>query len=331
MRTTIQRFLPVALTVAFISACADAPTSTVKNLPAPPSLHQGVIATPGFEQVILCKAGPVGTYTFDATASHPVLRNESAAGLHDLTAATYTINVTAGSTINIGGNQVPGACYSFGTNLHNHIALASGGVNATVTVVEAGIPAGIDFDHVLKYQNDAGTITSSTSTTNSATVQVGGVTVASLGASITFFNVPEPPPSGCTYTKGWYQNKNGAPTVIAVDGRTIAEAQAIFAATPGQPGGVTWGVGALTNNKPNNLLNLYQQFLAALQNLGGDANEDNGPPAVDAAIDAVQAATGGSGLYISMVAGTDVGALTGVLASFNEGAFADWPHCGWLN
>jgi hypothetical protein len=132
------------------------------------------------------------------------------------------------------------------------------------------------------------------------------------------------PTTGCTYTKGWYQNKNGAPTVIAVDGRTKSEAQQIFAATPGQPGNVTWG----DDNKPNNLLNLYQQFLAALQNLGGDANEDAGPADVDAAIDAVQAGTGGTGLNITTtLTDTQISDLIDVLSAFNEGQFAGWPHC----
>jgi len=130
-----------------------------------------------------------------------------------------------------------------------------------------------------------------------------------------------PPPTICTYTKGWYQNPNGAPTVIAVDGRTKEQAQAIFAATPGQPGGVTWQGG-------NNTLNLYQQLLAALNNLGGDANEDAGPPAVDAAIDAAQAGTGGTGLDITTTLTPDqVGDLADTLSAFNEGQFPGFPHC----
>jgi len=134
------------------------------------------------------------------------------------------------------------------------------------------------------------------------------------------FTAP-PPTTGCTYTKGWYQNKNGAPTVIAVDGRTKAEAQTIFASTPGKPNGVTFG--------GNNLLhNLYQQLLAALNNLGGDANEDNGPPAVDAAIDAAQDGTGGSGLNITTtLTQTEMSALVLTLSQFNEGTFVGWPHC----
>ena len=324
MRTTVLRILPVALTATFISACADAPTSAVGFTPNVPSLHVVPIASPQLELVLLCKAGPVGTYTFDATATHPVLR-DPVTGVHNLTAATYSIVVAAGNTIDVGGNTVPGACYNFSG--HNHIAVAPGTFDATVTVTETGIPTGVDFDHVVVYQNNGGTVTNTSSTTNSASGHAGGVGgVASLGASITFFNVPEPPPEGCTYTKGWYQNKNGSPTVIAVDGRTIAEAQAIFAATPGQPGSVTWG----TNNKPNNLLNLYQQFLAALQNLGGDANEDNGPDAVDAAIDLVQGGTGGTGLNITTtLTAAQISSAIATLSSFNEGGFANWPHCDW--
>jgi hypothetical protein len=138
----------------------------------------------------------------------------------------------------------------------------------------------------------------------------------------TFTNTFTAPPStGCTYTKGWSQNKNGAPTVISVDGRSISEAQAIFAATPGKPNGVTWG-------SDNLLLNLYQQLLAALNNLGGDANEDNGPAAVDTAIDDAQNGTNGSGLNITTtLTHTQMSNIVSVLAGFNEGDFTGWPHC----
>jgi len=326
MRITVSRFLPVALVAAFVSACADAPTSTVGFSPSLPSMHVVPIAAPTYELLTLCKAGPVGTYTFDATATHPVLRNPTTGAIGQ-TSGTYTIVVSAGSTIDVGGNPVPGACYNFSG--HNYIAIAGGTVSATVTVVESGIPAGIDFDHVVTYQNTSGTVSSSSSTTNSASGQIGGIGgVAMFGAGLLFYNVAETVPEGCTYTKGWYQNKNGAPTVIAVDGRSITEAQAIFAATPGQPGSVTWG----TSNKPNSLLNLYQQLLAALNNLGGDAFEDAGPDDVDAAIDAAQNGTGGSGLNITTtLTATEIGNLTATLSAFNEGQYATdgWPHCGW--
>ena len=134
------------------------------------------------------------------------------------------------------------------------------------------------------------------------------------------FTPPPPPPSGCTYTKGWYQNKNGAPTIVlTLDGRTPNEQRAIFAASPGQPGNVTWG----TNNKPNNLLNLYQQLLAALNNGGA-----TGPQSVQDAIGAALAATGGTGLNITVVGSPNIGALITPLSDFNEGKVAGYPHCG---
>lgn len=143
-----------------------------------------------------------------------------------------------------------------------------------------------------------------------------------MGRIVTFTNDhTAPPPDICTYTKGWYQNKNGAPTVIAVDGRTIAQAQAIFAATPGQ-------LGTVVVDGPNSLLNLYQQLLAALNNLGGDANEDLGPADVDAAIDAAQNGTGGTGTTITTtLTQQQIGALSATLAAFNEGTFLGFPHC----
>lgn len=199
MRAIVQRILPVTLTAAFISACADAPTSSV---PFSPSLHVvgGPITTPPLELVLLCKVGPAGTYTFDATATDPVLRD--AAGAVQ-TAATYTIVVSAGSTIDVGGSTVQGACFS--SAFHDHIAVEGGDNVATVTVVETGIPAGVDFQKVEVYQNTSGTVTMSSSTTNSASGQVGGPNTATLGASIVFYNVIEPTGGeGCT--PGYWKN-----------------------------------------------------------------------------------------------------------------------------
>ena len=72
-------------------------------------------------------------------------------------------------------------------------------------------------------------------------------------------------------------------TIIAVaDGLSMSQQQQVFNATPGKPGHVTWTGG-------NNILNLYQQLLAAINNLGG--NETGGPAAVD------QAIIGGEGRY----------------------------------
>jgi hypothetical protein len=138
------------------------------------------------------------------------------------------------------------------------------------------------------------------------------------GAVVTFTNHVEE--NGCTYTKGWYRNKNGSQTIIAgIDGLTINVQQQIFDATPGKPGNVTW-------NGNNNNLNLYQQLLAALNNLGGNAT--GGPAAVDAAIAAAQAATSVTGTAITVAAGTDVSGLISVLSAFNEGQYDGFPHCG---
>jgi hypothetical protein len=141
------------------------------------------------------------------------------------------------------------------------------------------------------------------------------------GIVITYNNVFTPPSTGCTFTKGWYRN-NGSSTVIGVDGRTKAQAQAIFNATPGQPGSVTWPAGR------NDILNLYQQLLTALNNLGGDANALDGPPALDAAITAALAGTGGAGTAItSNLTVAQASTLINALTFFNEGNVTGWPHC----
>jgi hypothetical protein len=144
------------------------------------------------------------------------------------------------------------------------------------------------------------------------------------GWTVVFTNTAPPPPSGCTYTKGWYRNKNGSATIDqTVDGRTIAQQRLIFDATPaGKVNGVTWG-------DDNNNLNLYQQLLAALNNLNNTGVAPfGGPAAVNTAIAAALAATGGTGLQITVAAGTDVSGLISVLSAFNEGQFAGFPHCG---
>ncbi len=105
--------------------------------------------------------------------------------------------------------------------------------------------------------------------------------------------------------------------MIAVDGRSQAEAQAIFDATPGQPGNVTFGGN-------NSLLNLYQQLMAAILNGG-----TGGPAATQAAIIAAQNGTGGTGLNITTtLTKQQISTLTSALDAFNSGTLAGFPHCG---
>jgi hypothetical protein len=156
--------------------------------------------------------------------------------------------------------------------------------------------------------------------TSSSTVQIK--LNEYIGSLLEYVNTPITT-GGCTYTKGWYRN-NGSNTIIAsADGLTKSQQQQVFNATPGQPGLVTWTGG-------NNTLNLYQQLLAAINNLGG--NETAGPAAVDAAIAAAKAGTNvttnSGGVQIALVAGTNSSALIATLSSFNEGSLGGFPHCG---
>jgi hypothetical protein len=238
------------------------------------------------------------------------------------TAATFT--VTFGGNFNAGqiaGGITPagGTSYTFGLTagqcliVYNRPVVAGVSLdpNVTATVVETAPVGGITFVSVTAL-TESGNPSSTNPAARSGTVAWNMF----HDARVTFVNEP-PPPTGCTYTKGWYRN-NGSNTIIAVDGRTIGQEQQIFDATPGKPGNVTWG-------DDNNNLNLYQQLLAALNNLGGNATA--GPPAVDAAVAAALAATSGTGTTIIVAAGTDVSGLIDVLSSFNEGEFAGWPHC----
>lgn len=290
----------LGLGVAVLGACSE--QSPVTPNAGPPSFGSvpggtglATTSTPVGEQFKVCKvySGTVGP---DVTVRVQVDEGNNASQEHD-----FNVSVGDGECV---------AVWSTGGNA---------GVTDLVTVTETAVP-GYTTSLVKATVEDGITTTGASvasNTTFNTITNPGGT--GTDGVVVTFTNT-EDVTTGCTYTKGWYRN-NGSSTVIAVDGRTIAEAQAIFNATPGKPGTVTFGGN-------NSLLNLYQQFLAALNNLGGDANEDDGPTAVDDAIDAVQLGTGGSGTAITTtLTQTEIGTLTATLAAFNEGTFAGWPHC----
>ena len=302
-----------ALTASvLLAACAD-PTSPTRSLTGEVSaiVNPFVPANPfpnslDWGEVRVCKTVPAGdpvqTFSFTATVT-PVQPAGPA-----LPPINFSIDAVPGQTVctDIFDSQKNGVGYD------------------RVVIVENTLPAdwaNTDIDVVryraINYTPPAGFAETEDETTRTASIVVN----SDEGRVVTFTNdytaPPPPPPAVCGYTKGWYRNK-GSSTVIAIDGRSIAEAQAIFKATPGKPNGVTWG-------SDNNNLTLYQQLLAALQNLKGDPL--GGPAAVDQAIADALAGTDGTGLVIIVAPGTDVSGLINTLSSFNEGKFAGFPHC----
>lgn len=282
---------------AILAGCSEAPNPTAPVLP--PSLAVGdITATPQlpvFGKILVCKTAAsniAGTFT--------VVRNS---GTGAFTAAP---TVAANTCVEVA----------------NDFSATGGFSSFTITENAAADPANTTQALIscLRTDNVSGVITGPVAC---------GVPPTNLPLNnfhswvFTYQNIFTQPPVICTYTKGWYQNKNGAPTIVlTIDGRTPNQQRAIFEASPGQPGSVTWGV----DNKPNNLLNLYQQLLAAINNLGG--NLTAGPAAVDAAIAAALAGTGGTVLNITTtLTGTQISDLINVLSAFNEGTFAGFPHC----
>jgi hypothetical protein len=139
------------------------------------------------------------------------------------------------------------------------------------------------------------------------------------GWVITYNNNFSPPPTGCTFTKGYWRNKGNPDVNITDVGRTTAQVKIIFQATPGKPLGVSWG-------DDNLLLNAYQQYLAALQNLG--ANPNAGPPALDLVMAFAALHLNGAGLVLTTDLDHDtLSTLTDALTFFNEGNLTGWPHC----
>ena len=100
MKIPVQlRALGALGAAAVLFACGDTPESVTQPFAGgAPNFHVVPIANPEVELLALCKVGPAGTYTFSATASEPILFN-TVSGTWDLSSATYSVTVGAGSTV----------------------------------------------------------------------------------------------------------------------------------------------------------------------------------------------------------------------------------------
>ena len=295
------------LGAAFLAACSDSPMEPTASAVVPKAnfVVGAVTATPAPEAVtgklVVCKTGNAGgSFTFTRSTEGPNIVASSYVG--GAAASVSGVNIAVNTCLEVANDDSPSGSGS-------HITVTEAPAANTVQTITACRFRGYALDGVTLNAPE-----------NCVYVNGGDLFLNHFhGYVVTYNNVftpPPPPPTGCTYTKGWYRN-NGSNTVTAVDGRTKAQAQAIFDATPGKPGSVTW-------QGSNDVLNLYQQLLAALLNGGA-----SGPAAVQAAITAAQAGTGGTGLAITTnLTQEQVSALINTLSSFNEGTFAGWPHCG---
>jgi hypothetical protein len=287
IKRNVAILLTTGLSALVLAACSETPST-----PGIPSAF-AVGATPAPTPVavvgvmVICKTG-------NAAGSFDVTRTDFG-GASGGTAIGLNANIPAASCLEVANDNGPAGIGSMVTVDEDAAANTVQTVVSCSQAGQAGPPVACAF-------SDGGTLFLNS---------FHGYVIVYNNA----FTPPPPPPESCTYTKGWYRN-NGEDDVTAVDGRTADEARAIFDATPGKPGGVTFGGN-------NSLLNLYQQFLAALLNGGA-----TGPQAVQDAIDDVAAGTGGSGLAITTTLTKDeISAATATLSSFNEGSFEGFPHC----
>jgi len=292
------------MSLAVLVACSPEQSTSPATVRVP-SAGFDLLGNPNAGQAQVCKVGTAATFSIAFSgASFTAGQVNTSAGALTATATpgTYNLSLAAGQCVIIYTRPVTPNTFSD----PNVTAVVTENAGPTLVSVTVSPP---DVGGPLSTANLAG---------RSATLNFNMF----HDAIATFTNAPPPPPTGCTYTKGWYRN-NGSETIIALaDGLTKAQQQAIFDATPGKPGNITW-------SGDNNTLNLYQQLLAAINNLGG--NLTAGPAAVDAAVAAAIAGTNvtGSGttLNIALVGNPDVSGLIETLSSFNEGDFAGWPHC----
>jgi hypothetical protein len=286
-----------SLAVAFLAACSDSPTSPTANVVVPKTnfaigdITNGPApeAAPGV--IIVCKTGNVGgSFVFTRTTEGP---NVDPAG-----GVTSNQTIATGKCLEVARDNSPSGSGS-------HITITEQSAPNTTFSITACRFRGYALDGVTLNPPEDCVYTN------------GGDLFLNHfhGFVITYNNVFTEPPSGCTYTKGWYQSKNA--TLTGVDGLTTTMEAAFFAATPNNTGSVSF-VG------PNNLLNLYQQLLAALEN-GGAA----GPAAVQQAITDAQNGTSvdGTGKLTTTLTNTQISALIVTLTAFNEGTYEGWPHC----
>lgn len=172
MRTTAQRFLAVGLTAAFMSACADAPTTVNRLLPSAPSLV-AVDNTVAPEILKVCK---VWVNAADADINVTVSGSTSDDG-------TYTVPTATGTP--------PNTCRAVA--IEGGAAGGGAGVNITVTEDDPG--AG--FSTTWTVNNSDNTLDAAGAGL-SATTLVGGANIN--GAVITFTNTftPTTGNEGCT-------------------------------------------------------------------------------------------------------------------------------------
>jgi hypothetical protein len=278
--------------MAFLAACSDSTAPTAKSVVVPKSSFavNDVTAsvTPQVGKVFVCKTGNVGgDFTFSRTDVGSQVTGAAVA--NNQTIAT-------GTCLEVGNDVSPSGS---GSNL---IITEAAAANTVQTVASCTF-IGKDLQGNLLPPE-------------SCTYSNGGTLFFNSfhGYVITYNNVFTPPSTGCTFTKGWYQSKNA--TLTGVDGLSIEVEAAFFAATPNNTGSVSF-VG------PNNLLNLYQQLLAALENGGA-----SGPQSVQDAIAAAQAGTTVTGTVLTTtLTSTQISDLINTLTAFNEGTLQGWPHC----
>lgn len=229
-----SRPLPLLTTVALLAACAGG------QEPLAPSLNV-TAALAGEGQLVICKAGnAAGTFNFD-----------------------WSIDLAAGGNVTAGSTPVDvGQCVTVAS------LPTSGGGRYLATVTELAPPA--------NWALTSAAVTFSLATLPAGwpvgTIDLGTRTVSNIGmandvgAEVTFTNTytPPPPPTGCTYTQGYWKThaQAGSKKYDATWDLLSNGASTMFYLS-----GQSWLSVFNTSPRGNAYYNLAHQFMAAQLNL----------------------------------------------------------------
>lgn len=278
-----------------LAACSDSPMAPSASSVAPkPSFAVGDTPAPTpapvLGKIVVCKTGNAGG-TFDVT--------RTATGASVGTVSGLGVSIPTGTCLEVAND--------FGGN----------GVGSNVTINEAPADNTVQTVASCKFMSAPSMVVSDCSFTDGGTLFLN-----SFHAYVIVYNnaftEPPPPPSGCTFTQGYWKthgpsakgnNSNEWPVTsltLGTQSYSAAQLQTILN----------------TAVKGNGLISLAHQLIAAKLNIENGASDAS----IAATITAADAAIGSLTVGVDTLSPASVASLVDALTAFNEGTTGP-GHC----